>query len=144
MNEPDPRTERGGSGRTAGRAYSARFHLLDRQIVDPDGNPVCKIDDLELACDNDGHLCATAILVGPAALAPRLGGLLARWVAAVTRRMSINRTEDPARLSMEHVTQIGAVVTVSLPEGHDHLHALEDWMRDNVIGRLPGAGHASG
>ncbi|MBT2391822.1 hypothetical protein J7E87_20895 [Streptomyces sp. ISL-1] len=130
--------------RTAGRGYSARFHLLDRQVVDPDGKPVCNVDDLDLAHDEHGRLCVTAILVGPAALAPRLQGLPARWLAAVTRRMSISRTEDPARLSMNHVTHIGAVLTAALPEGHDHVHALEDWMRDNVIGRLPGAGHASG
>ncbi len=47
-NRPGPEERR------AGRAYSARFHLLDRQVVDGDDRPVCKVDDLELEPDPDG------------------------------------------------------------------------------------------
>ncbi|MEV2255533.1 hypothetical protein AB0I94_34055 [Streptomyces sp. NPDC050147] len=130
--------------RRIGRAYSARFHLLDRQVIDQDEKPVCKVDDLELEQDEYGRPYVTAVLIGPAALAPRFGGLLARWLAAVQRRLSVSQGEGPARLPFEHVIAIGAVVTVRLPRDHMQLHALEDWMRDNVIGRLPGAGHAPG
>ena len=31
------------------------FDLLDRQIVDRDGEPVGKVDDLELSYDRDGR-----------------------------------------------------------------------------------------
>ncbi|MFF0561728.1 hypothetical protein [Streptomyces sp. NPDC004266] len=130
--------------RWAGRAYSARFHLLDRQVVDRDDRPVCKVDDLELEPDVDGSPQVTAVLVGPAALAPRLGGKAARWLAAVQRRLSVGEGEGPARLDFDHVIGIGAVVRVDLPEEDVKVHALEDWTRENVIGRLPGAGHASG
>ncbi|MFE0774270.1 hypothetical protein [Streptomyces sp. NPDC058861] len=134
----------GTEGRRPGRAYSARFHLLDRQVVDGDDRPVCKVDDLELRPGSDGRPVVTGVLVGPAALAPRLGGKTARWLAAVQRRLSVGRGEGPARLAFDHVTGIGAVIRVDLPEEDVKVHALEDWTRENVIGRLPGAGHASG
>jgi len=137
-------TRPGRDERRAGRAYSARFHLLDRQVVDGDDRPVCKVDDLELEPGPDGVPRVTAVLVGPAALAPRLGGKAARWLASVQRRLSVGEGKGPARLDFARVTGIGAVVRVDLPEENAGLHALEDWMRENVIGRLPGAGHASG
>ncbi|MGC0337890.1 hypothetical protein [Streptomyces sp. SLBN-8D4] len=133
-----------GDERRVGRAYSAHFHLLDRQVVDQDGRPVCKVDDLELANDGHGRPYVTAVLVGPAALAPRLGGKPARWLTAVQRRLKVRRQEGPARLGFECVTGVGAVVTVAPPTDGVAVHALEDWTRDNVIGRLPGAGHAAG
>ncbi|MEU9438845.1 hypothetical protein [Streptomyces sp. NPDC048252] len=132
------------SGRRVGRAYSAHFHLLDRQVVDPDGHPVCKVDDLELAHDEHGRPYVSAILIGPAALAPRLGGKPARWLASVQQRLKVRRQEGPARLDFGCVTGIGAAVTIGPPTGGIAVHALEDWTRDNVIGRLPGAGHAAG
>ncbi|MGW0424632.1 hypothetical protein [Streptomyces sp. NPDC003015] len=130
--------------RRAGRAYSARFHLLDRQVVDQDEKPVCKVDDLELEHDEHGRPYVTAVLVGPAALAPRLGGMPARWLAAVQHRLKVRADEGPARLGIEHVTAIGAVLTVTLPQNQAGVHALEEWTRENIVGRLPGAGHASG
>ncbi|WP_432127672.1 hypothetical protein [Streptomyces sp. bgisy082] len=137
-NRPGPEERR------TGRAYSARFHLLDRQVVDQDDRPVCKVDDLELQPGADGCPVVTGVLVGPAALAPRLGGKTARWLAAVQRRLSVGEGEGPARLAFDHVTGIGAVVRVDLPEEDVKVHALEDWTRENLVGRLPGAGHASG
>ncbi|GHG10613.1 hypothetical protein ACFFSH_37505 [Streptomyces filamentosus] len=138
------KTRPGPEERWAGRAYSARFHLLDRQVVDGHDRPVCKVDDLELEPDPGGPPRVTAVLVGPAALAPRLGGKAARWLAAVQRRLSVGEGEGPARLDFGRVSGIGAVVRVDLPEENIEVHALEDWMRENVVGRLPGAGHASG
>ncbi|WEH38343.1 hypothetical protein [Streptomyces sp. AM 2-1-1] len=135
------------AGRREGRAYSARFHLLDRQVVDGRDRPVCKVDDLELdetPAVGEGGPRVTGILVGPAALAPRLGGKTGRWLAAVQRRLRVGGDEGPARLDFDRVTDIGAVVRVDLAEEDAPVHAWEDWTRDNVVGRLPGAGHASG
>ncbi|QTA36709.1 hypothetical protein JHY03_69240 (plasmid) [Streptomyces sp. CA-256286] len=112
---------------------------------------MCKVDDLELddTSDPDGQNPetgprVTGILVGPAALAPRLGGMAARWLAAVQRRLSVGRDAEPARLNFTQVTSIAAVIHVDLSEDDAKVHALEDWTRENVIGRLPGADHASG
>jgi len=34
---------------TAGRFTDANLHLLDRQVLDRDGDPVTTVDDLELS-----------------------------------------------------------------------------------------------
>lgn len=61
------------------------LHLLDRQIIDSEGRLLGKADDVELT-ERRGRLVATALLTGPAALLPRLGGahgdaLAERWRA---------------------------------------------------------------
>ena len=51
------------------------FHLLDRQIVDIDGEPVGKVDDVELTLDPaTGRLRVTALLSGQQVLGERIGG----------------------------------------------------------------------
>ncbi|MGW2402290.1 hypothetical protein ACWCYY_37660 [Kitasatospora sp. NPDC001664] len=127
--------------RTPGRHYSARYHLLDRQVVHPDGTSVCKVDDLELTPGTDGHLYATAVLVGPQALGPRLGGRIGRWCTAIAARLSLSGTPGPGRLPLERITHIGSALVCT--PGPDRLHALEDWTRAHLIDRIPGAGHAN-
>ena len=54
----DPADDRheGGpmNGFEPGRKYDAALHLLDRQIIDPRGGFVAKVDDLELVARADG------------------------------------------------------------------------------------------
>ncbi|HEY0698055.1 MAG TPA: PRC-barrel domain-containing protein, partial [Micromonospora sp.] len=51
------------------------FDLLDRQIVDRDGTPVGKVDDVELDRDDDGRWYVVALLTGVQALGARVGGI---------------------------------------------------------------------
>jgi hypothetical protein len=68
--------------------FSADELLLDRQIFDADGLPAGKVDDLELTLPEDGGPpVLTAILTGPLALGPRIGGRLGQWWAAAGRRL---------------------------------------------------------
>ncbi|OPG14485.1 hypothetical protein [Microbispora sp. GKU 823] len=56
------------------RVLHARLHLLDRQVVrESDDRLLCKVDDLEVQPGDRPYV--TAILSGPLALGPRLGGL---------------------------------------------------------------------
>ncbi len=130
-----------GEPRRPGRSYSARYHLLDRQVIHPDGTEVCKVDDLELTPAADGTLHVTAILVGPQALGPRLRGRIGRWCTAVAERLSPSDDPGPGRLPVGRLTHIGPALTVT--PGPEHVHSLEDWTRDHFITRIPGAGHAN-
>jgi sporulation protein YlmC with PRC-barrel domain len=128
----------------AGRVLDLHLQFLDRQVVDPDGEPVCKVDDLELEVDDTGHPYVTAILIGPRALGPRLGGRLGRWVTAVAARLSEKEAEtsETQRLDFGLVTEIDSAVTISRPVAELAVRPLEKWVDDHVISRIPGSRHA--
>lgn len=127
-----------------GRVLDAALNLLDRQVLDPDGHMVCNVDDLELAePEGGGAPYVSAILAGPAALAPRFGGLLGRWVLAVQRRLHPAEDPEPARIDFGVVDEVGPSVKISLRREKTQPNAFEDWCRENVIAKIPGAGHAS-
>src|SRR3954468_16371611 len=126
-----------------GREVDAVVHVLDRQVVDPDEHMVCNVDDLELAVPEDGGSpYVTAILAGPAALAPRYGGLLGRWVLAVQQRLHPEEHPLPARIDFGVVDEVGSRVRIARRRDELWVNAFEAWVRDNVIAKLPGASSA--
>jgi sporulation protein YlmC with PRC-barrel domain len=126
-------------GRSAGRVRDLALHLLDRQIVDTDDEAVGKVDDVEIS--DDGYV--TALLVGPQALAGRLGGLLGQWIAFLSEGISRSSTAEPARVGMDLVTDLGTTIRVARSRQALGAHRNEDRVREYVIGRIPGADHAS-
>lgn len=115
------------------------FHLLDRQIVDRDGNPVGKVDDVELTADpNTGRLWVTALLCGQRVL----GGRLGRWVAAPARRLAAAENTPPLRVDISVVAEIGSAITLSVRRELLPAPPLETWLTTHLIARIPGAGDA--
>jgi hypothetical protein len=125
-----------------GRRLDAALHLMDRQILDPDGRMAGKVDDLQLTAREDGTLVVTAILTGPGAQGRRLPGLLGRIVLATWRRLYGDSDPQPGRIGSDHVVEIGSAVRVSLRREDLPNQSLEHWARRQIIGKLPGAGHA--
>ncbi|MBM7790355.1 hypothetical protein [Tenggerimyces flavus] len=119
----------------------ADFHLLDRQVIDSDGMLVCKIDDLELSeSGSDSALpCVTNVLVGPAALGPRIGGILGDWFVAAQRRFHPDPDPGPASFPFALVEKVHEEVRLSVSKYGLDLDRTEDWVRDHLIGRIPGA-----
>src|SRR4051794_4712060 len=105
------------SDQPAGRVYDAYLHLLDRQVVGPEDELICKVDDLELTDDGTGALYVSAILTGPAALGPRIGGIVGRAMLAIQRRLSSGPEPGPGRIDFAMVSDIGTAVTVTTPPG---------------------------
>jgi sporulation protein YlmC with PRC-barrel domain len=124
-------------------AFDLRLRLLDRQVVDPDGAMICKVDDIELAEADDGGYVVTALLAGPLALGPRLPGRVGRWTVALARRWSADPEPSPRRIPFERVTELGSAVVVDRSRGELGIARLEDWVRTHVIERIPGSRHAS-
>lgn len=125
----------------AGRELDLQLQLMDRQVVDAEGGLVCKVDDLELALDELGRPYVTAILVGPRALGPRIGGRLGRWMVAIARRLG--HTADPPRIDFGQVTEIGSAVRIARTRDEAAVAPLEDWVEEYVISRIPGSAHES-
>jgi hypothetical protein len=126
-----------------GRELDLQLHLLDRQVQDPDRRMICKVDDLELELGADGRPYVTAILAGPRALGPRLGGRLGRWLAAVAGRLSTPEESGIPRIDFAQVTAIGSAITVARTSAELNVAPLEGWLARHVIARIPGSRHES-
>jgi hypothetical protein len=137
----DPARRRTASPGVAGARYDAALHLLDRQILDPDNRPVANVDDLELTENEDGDLVVTAILTGPGALGPRLGGRLGSWTVAIWRRLRADADPVPGRIDAALITDVDSAVHVASRIGDLQVDGLEQWVHDQVIDRIPGATH---
>jgi sporulation protein YlmC with PRC-barrel domain len=124
------------------------FDLLDRQILDVAGEAVGKVDDLELTVGDDGAPRIAALLVGPQALGRRLGGRLGRWVSGAAGRLHPAENPDPMRIpwsvvaQREHPVEAGSAVRLTVRRELLTEPALEQWLREHLIGRIPGADHA--
>jgi sporulation protein YlmC with PRC-barrel domain len=123
-----------------GRKRDLALHLLDRQILDTAGDPVGKIDDVELSDEGE----VVALLSGPQALAARLGGVPGHWLHVLSHGISRRSTAEPTRIPVELVTDFdGAVIVVARSREELCANLNENRFRDYVIGRIPGAWHES-
>jgi hypothetical protein len=114
------------------------FDLLDRQIVDRNDVPVGKVDDVELS--DDGRY-VTALLTGQRALGARFGGLLGRWITDTATRLDIDRV-GPRRIEYAVVARVDSAVHLSVPRELLTPPALEAWLDEHLISRIPGASDA--
>ena len=126
-----------------GRILDARLHLLDRQVLDVDGVPVCTLDDLELEAlelgvvdggreddlppDGSRTFAVTELLSGPVLGTRVFGGRppAARW----------------HRLPWRDVAEVGSAVHLGVRGADLDATWLERWTRDHVVGRIPGGHH---
>jgi len=114
------------------RLIDARLHLLDRQVLDVDGEPVTTVDDLEIVgVDGDAapgepaHVAA--VLTGPVLVTRLLGGdpPPSRWL----------------RVPWSQVGHVGITLDLTVRGDSLDLDWVERWVRDHVIGRIPGGAH---
>lgn len=100
-----------------------------------------KVDDVQIA-RHAGRARVTALLLGPQALGPRVGGPVGRWIGGAARRLS--GSSGPVRIPVDMIRSLDVVVTLrvavdDLPRVRD----LEEWLHRNVIGRIPGSEHGA-
>jgi sporulation protein YlmC with PRC-barrel domain len=124
------------------RSLDLHLHLLDRQVVDRERQLVCKVDDVELELDEAGRPYVTAILVGPRALGPRLGGRLGHWIVGIATRLAERREDGPQRIPFGLVVDIGSEIRLSRRRDELDVEPFERWVVQRIIGRLPGSRHA--
>lgn len=115
------------------RLIDARLHLLDRQVIDVDGEPVTTIDDLEIIGPDGGEVAPgepahlAAVLTGPVLVTRLLGG-----------RPPRSRWE---RIAWKHVARLGTAVELEVSREDLDLDWAERWVRDHLIHRIPGGDH---
>jgi hypothetical protein len=127
------------------RTLDAGLHLLDRQLVDCNGRLAGNVDDLELELPDDGGPpVLVAIVSGPGALAERIGGKIGNAWAALHRRLrpGTEPGTGPDLISFADVKKLSSQIDLAVPVEQLDSYASERWVRDHVIAKIPGAGHA--
>jgi hypothetical protein len=134
----------------AGRVLHADLELLDRQLRDRDGRLCGKVDDLELTRAESGTIYVTALFSGPGTLWRRLGAeRLGRWLEQFRREQAARgragtdgpEAGDPGRISIGLVHGIGPVIDLAVSADDLASSESERWVRDHIIGRIPGSRH---
>jgi hypothetical protein len=117
----------------------ANEHLLDRLLVGAAGEDVGMVDNLEFADTAEPEL--TALLCGPLAFGPRLGGRLGTWWTSIGRRLRPDGDPTPNRVPVQLIKKInhrGIELSVSA-RGLTNRRVF-DWARTRVIDKIPGSG----
>jgi hypothetical protein len=120
------------------RWIDAHLHLLDRQVLDAHGVPIAVVDDLELSDVLVGEEIPegtpppliTALLSGPVLGARIFGG-----------RPPRSRSQSVPWIA---IIDIGVVIKLAITGETTDLTWTERWVRDRIIGRIPGGRHNAG
>ncbi|AMB41618.1 MULTISPECIES: hypothetical protein [Paenarthrobacter] len=119
----------------AGLVLDAQLHLLDRQVLDIDDVPVTTVDDIELSGPEPYQPIPpgtdppviTALLTGPVLGTRIFGG-----------RPPSSRL---IRIPWDVVSGVGTVISVGVRSDSLDASWVERWLRNHVIGRIPGGRH---
>jgi hypothetical protein len=121
------------------RSGYANEFLLDREIVDTNEMPVGKVDDLEFEQQPDGTAVLTAILCGPTALGPRLGGRLGTWWVSIARRLRPFDDPTPIRLAIDDVDHIDReTLRLRITGSNTGTLRMQQWVDQKIVKRIPG------
>ena len=91
-----------------------------------------------------GRLVVTALLTGPGALGPRLGGALGAIVRSSWSRLSGSPPDRPGRIDIALVVEVGTAVRLGVSRREVDVDGFETWVRDHVVSALPGAEGGAG
>jgi hypothetical protein len=125
-----------------GRVLYAGLELLDHQLRDRSGRLCGNVDDLELQRSSDtGELYVTAFVAGPGALLQRMGRRrLGGWMER-TNRLVNGPERDRNLIPFALAARIGPNIDLAVDAEDLATFDTERWVRDHVIGHLPGNRH---
>jgi hypothetical protein len=123
---------------------SLGLQLLDRQLVDVNDRECGKVDDIQLEFLEDPDSrgappVATHILTGPGALGSRLRGLPGRIANAAWKRLHPESNPQSIRLPFSLVSKLDYEVHLSVEYHSVGLEMIDDWVKDQVVGKIPGS-----
>lgn len=113
--------------------------LLDKQVVDRRQTKIGKVDGIVIQLRPDGQPRIVFVEIGAVSLARRLGPRMERLVSRVWGRLSGGKSRKPHRIPWSKVRDIGVDVEFDIDVRDTRIFAWQDWLRDKVICRIPGA-----
>ena len=118
-----------------GRVLDAHLHLLDRQVLDVASVPVTAVSDLELS-DVD-----SVENIAPGTPAPEIVALLSGPVLGTRIFGGRPPSSRLQRIAWSAVYEVGVVIRLAVKGETLDLTWTERWVRDHIIGRIPGGRH---
>jgi hypothetical protein len=113
--------------------------VLDKQIVDRHSDRMGKVDGLLLALEPGKAPRLIALEVGAKTLIRRWSERAAGWVGRVLDR-TVGPGTGSTRFDVRHVRSIDIEVQLDVDADDTGARAVEHWLRDHVISRVPGSG----
>ena len=113
--------------------------LLDMQLLDRRQERMGRVDGVVLELRDDAPPRVAAIVAGEGAAARRLGGWAARLGVRLRQLLHLP-SPGPAVIPFERVHGIHEIVSVDVDARETPALAVECWLREHVIERIPGGG----
>jgi sporulation protein YlmC with PRC-barrel domain len=111
--------------------------VLDKQMLDSRRRKMGKVDGIVLELAEGRRPRVIALETGVPTLARRLSRRLGRVVDALVQRLSPERPGS-CRVPWRRVRQIDLDVYVDLDAEGSPVFALERWLQQHVVARIPG------
>ena len=108
--------------------------VLDQQVIDARDRPMGKVDGIVLELRPGRPARVAAVVVGGTTLLWRINRRLAGWA-----ERKLGGEGRPERVPWRRVLKIGVDVKVDLEAERSPALRWEHWVRDHIIGRIPGA-----
>jgi hypothetical protein len=118
-----------------GQILDTQLHLLDRQVLDTNGEPVVVVDDIEI----DGVEWDEPI--DPQAAPPTIRALLSGPVLATRIFGGRPPSSRWHRIAWRHVSEVGVAIRLGVRGDELDVSWTERWVRDHIIRRIPGGEH---
>jgi sporulation protein YlmC with PRC-barrel domain len=112
--------------------------LLDQQVSDRKGELMGKVDGIMLQLREGAAPRVCQLMIGGGTAARRLHPGWAAWLLR-WRRSWGPEGDEPLAVPWSKVLKIGIDVQVDLDAERTSALAWEHWVRDRIIGRIPGA-----
>jgi hypothetical protein len=112
--------------------------LLDKAVLDEQRRNIGRIDGVVLELRRGAAPRVAAIEIGGRVWVRRIGPRAARWAISLAKRLPA-LANGVTRIPMSEVRLVGITVGVNCDGRKLPTLAWEQWLRRNVIGRIPGA-----
>jgi sporulation protein YlmC with PRC-barrel domain len=114
-------------------------YLLDQQVLDRKGELMGKVDGIVLELREGKPPRVARLVIGGGTAARRVHSRFGAWLLAWRRRWG-PEDDQPLEVPWSKVLKLGIDMKVDLDAQHTSTFAWEHWVRDRIIGRIPGAG----
>jgi sporulation protein YlmC with PRC-barrel domain len=112
--------------------------VLDAQLIDAGGRPLGKVDGIAVEIEEGRPPRLLYLEVSGITLARRVHHRLGVWAEWLARRFSPSGGIS-LRIPWSRIAKLGGNIQVQVHAETSTAWAWERWLRDRVIGRIPGA-----